>query len=197
MTLTWKFHLNRCNPFPWVFNVWWVHFAPVNVLCWCCFSRKTTKRAGYNSVCVCVCVWMRVFVPQWHLCVSCTTSRPCCTMYSEKCTSDTSSDCTPSPPLHRWDPGFLWSTAKSQGQMVGSVYGCIMQCTYHSCTCAPAGHSGFVSAVWAAAPDPPSSALLPSPSDWCTAVSSLNTASSQVFVDLCSSAVRYATSTIA
>ncbi|KAF6724454.1 TBC1 domain family member 19 [Oryzias melastigma] len=40
-----------------------------------------------------------MFVPQWHLYASCTTSHPNCTASSGRCTSATSSDCTPSPPL--------------------------------------------------------------------------------------------------
>lgn len=51
-----------------------------------------------------------------------------------------------------------------------------IHCTYRGHTCAPAGYRVVVPAVWAAAPDPPASALLPPPTDRCTAVSSLHAA---------------------
>lgn len=54
-------------------------------------------------------------------------------------------------------------------------------CVYNVCTlcmCGPAGDCVFVPAVWAAAPDPPASALLPPPTDRGSAVSCLHTLNS-------------------
>ena len=64
----------------------------------------------------------------------------------------------------------LLSLGKSR-RTLNARLSCLRGRTSYGCTCVPAGYRVFVPAVRAAAPDPPSAALLPPSADRGTAVS--------------------------